>query len=149
MMNRKTFLKATAATVAAASLAPIVTLLEGCSSSAPVLQAKVSDNKAIVPLDHLAMLASPNSHAKIYVNQNANPIILFAGENGEMRAVLSTCSHSGCEVTKLRTTFECPCHGSEYDLQGNVLRGPAPEPLEVFQVEKVAGRLEISLKGRL
>lgn len=146
-MNRKAFLKTTAATVAAASLAPIATLLEGCSSSALVLQAHVVDNKAIVPLARLGDLTSPNSYAKMYVNQNANPIILFVGESGEMQAVLSTCSHSGCEVKKLRTKFECPCHGSEYDLQGNVLRGPAPDPLEMFQVQKVADRLEILLKG--
>lgn len=29
----------------------------------------------------------------------------------------------------------CPCHGSEYDKTGAVLRGPAPRPLELAQVE--------------
>ena len=47
------------------------------------------------------------------------------------------CTHLGCiaawrpEVGK----HICPCHGSEYDKTGAVLRGPAPRPLELAQVE--------------
>jgi cytochrome b6-f complex iron-sulfur subunit len=75
----------------------------------------------------------------------ANPIILFQRQDGSIAAVSSTCSHSGCEVKKRRTQFECPCHGSEYDLDGTVTRGPASEPLDVFDVKRYSDRWELTL----
>ena len=144
-MDRKTFLKSAAATVA--GLVPLAALVEGCASAAQVLHIQVADNKAVVPLASLVDLSLPNSYAKVYVNQQANPILVFAQDNGAINAVLSTCSHSGCEVKKLRTKFECPCHGSEYDLGGNVIKGPAPAPLDTFTVQKFNDRLEILLGG--
>ncbi len=144
-MDRKTFLKSATVAFVTASVVPLSLLAEGCTASAPTLHVSLVNKKAVVSLAQLPDLIQPNSYAKVYVEQYANPIILFAEVNGELRAVLSTCSHSGCEVKKRRTKFECPCHGSEYDLQGQVLRGPAPDPLETFQVQKLIDRIEISV----
>eukprot|EP00933_Yihiella_yeosuensis_P051609 TRINITY_DN4958_c0_g1_i1.p1 TRINITY_DN4958_c0_g1~~TRINITY_DN4958_c0_g1_i1.p1 ORF type:complete len:248 (+),score=36.57 TRINITY_DN4958_c0_g1_i1:68-745(+) len=43
-------------------------------------------------------------------------------------AILSVCTHLGCVVPwdKSRNKFCCPCHGSQYDNNGKVVRGPAP-----------------------
>ena len=50
-------------------------------------------------------------------------------------AVTSVCTHHGCTVhLEENKGFECPCHDSEYDLQGNVLQGPAKLPLKHFEV---------------
>lgn len=140
-MNRKTFLKI-ATTVAAA--APVAAMLQGCSAG-HVVYATVQGKKVVLPLASLPDLGEPNSFAKVYVRELANPILLFEGEEKNLHAILSTCSHSGCEVRKLRTKFECPCHGSEYDLRGNVMRGPAPDPLESFEVRRDAGAIEIRI----
>lgn len=144
-MDRKTFLRSLTAVAATASVIPLSLLADGCAASAPALHVSLANKKAVVRLEQLPDLSQPNSYAKVYVDQYANPIILFADVKSELRAVLSTCSHSGCEVKKLRTKFECPCHGSEYDLRGQVLRGPAPDPLETFQVQKFTDRIEISV----
>jgi len=42
------------------------------------------------------------------------------------------CTHLGCalEVDRAVGQIACPCHGSRFDLQGQVLRGPAAAPLE-------------------
>lgn len=56
--------------------------------------------------------------------------------NPGTRNTRAECTHLGCiaawrpEVGK----HICPCHGSEYDKTGAVLRGPAPRPLELAQV---------------
>ncbi len=41
------------------------------------------------------------------------------------------CTHLGCLVTWFNTeeTFKCPCHGSFFTVEGDVVGGPAPEPL--------------------
>jgi len=42
-----------------------------------------------------------------------------------------TCTHLGCPVawTPASSTFNCPCHGSVFDKQGDRTAGPAPKPL--------------------
>ena len=146
MISRKQFLKSTSGALALVAAAPLTPLLEGCAPSAYAVNAQVSDNKVVIPVANLPDLSRPNSYAKVYVSEHANPFLLFFQENGEAVAVLSTCTHRGCEVRKLRTKFECPCHGSEYDLRGNVLKGPAPEPLEQYNVLQFPDRLEFQIE---
>jgi Rieske Fe-S protein len=81
---------------------------------------------------------SPNT-AFIMANgggDNAAGELAFGGfavkdNNGKSHVFAINCSHLGCSVA-LNTadkTFDCPCHGSRYHLDGTVLRGPAPAPL--------------------
>lgn len=148
MMPRKEFLKSASGLLAVAVVSPLGILLEGCAASAFTIHAAIVGNTVVVPLTTLPDLTQPNSYVKVYVGTYDNPFILFSRDGGELWAVLSTCSHNGCEVRKLRTIFECPCHGSEYDLWGNVLRGPAPAPLESYAVRQFADRYEFQLEGQ-
>jgi len=143
MMTRKQFLKS--ASIALAGVAPLSGVLSGCAPAAFSIHAQVLGNIVRVPLAGLPDLHRPDAYVKVYVERITNPFIVFASYGHEIVAVLSTCSHNGCEVRKLRTKFECPCHGSEYDLSGNVTRGPAPEPLQRFSVREVGDNLEFSL----
>ncbi len=63
------------------------------------------------------------------------PAILIHDERG-LHAVSLTCSHLGCVVEERNFGFECPCHGSRYDRNGIVLRGPASKSLDKFRVEE-------------
>jgi len=49
-------------------------------------------------------------------------------------AVSAVCTHLGCTVNHKDAAFECPCHDSRYDLAGNVLRGPARQPLNHLEL---------------
>ncbi len=48
----------------------------------------------------------------------------------------AVCTHLGCTVGYFQTDerFHCPCHGSVFGADGKVLHGPAPRPLEWFEV---------------
>jgi Rieske Fe-S protein len=45
------------------------------------------------------------------------------------------CTHVGCPAQATSNGFSCPCHGSQYDVQGNRTVGPAVRPLDRFQWE--------------
>ena len=44
------------------------------------------------------------------------------------------CTHLGCTVNVTPTQLICPCHGSSFDRQGRVLKGPADRRLQRYQV---------------
>lgn len=50
---------------------------------------------------------------------------------GEFKGFSAACTHKGCEMNKIADgTIDCPCHGSKFNLDGTVAKGPATEPLE-------------------
>mmetsp|Transcript_11635 Transcript_11635/g.19949 ORF Transcript_11635/g.19949 Transcript_11635/m.19949 type:complete len:176 (-) Transcript_11635:90-617(-) len=67
--------------------------------------------------------------------------VIAKEENGvkdvEYYAINATCTHLGCVVpwNKAETKYKCPCHGSQYDKTGKVVRGPAPLSLALAHVE--------------
>ena len=51
-------------------------------------------------------------------------------------ALSAVCTHLGC-ITRFLSdqgAIACPCHGSRFDLEGNVVEGPAPRPLPWLDV---------------
>jgi glycine/D-amino acid oxidase-like deaminating enzyme/nitrite reductase/ring-hydroxylating ferredoxin subunit len=60
-------------------------------------------------------------------------VAAFRDEAGRLHAVAAECSHMGCLVGWNETdrTWDCACHGSRFELSGEVIHGPAVKPLEV------------------
>jgi glycine/D-amino acid oxidase-like deaminating enzyme/nitrite reductase/ring-hydroxylating ferredoxin subunit len=56
----------------------------------------------------------------------------FRDDDGTLHAVSPVCRHLGCEVTfnTAERTWDCPCHGSRYDVDGRVIEGPATKDLD-------------------
>jgi cytochrome b6-f complex iron-sulfur subunit len=58
------------------------------------------------------------------------------GTPGGVYALSAVCTHLGC-ITRYHAderAIACPCHGSRYDLEGNVTQGPAPRALTWIEV---------------
>ncbi|MDG5820140.1 FAD-dependent oxidoreductase [Natronococcus sp. A-GB7] len=68
--------------------------------------------------------------AKI-VRKGGKPIACARDENGEVHAVSAVCTHMYClvEWNDAEESWDCPCHGSRFDPDGEVLEGPANEDL--------------------
>ena len=60
----------------------------------------------------------------------------------------SECTHFGCEVALKDSRFVCPCHDSEFDLDGKVTKKPAKQDLVSFNVARddAAGTITLSPK---
>lgn len=65
--------------------------------------------------------------------------VVAGGGGGELplMALWQKCVHLGCRVPSCESSqgFECPCHGSKYNLHGEYEDGPAPRNLDHFGVE--------------
>lgn len=49
----------------------------------------------------------------------------------EWLVVVGVCTHLGCVPNRSDNGWSCPCHGSQYDHSGRILKGPAPRNLEL------------------
>lgn len=56
---------------------------------------------------------------------------VYRDEGGDLHALSARCTHLGCLVAfnEAETAWECPCHGSRFGVDGDVLQGPAVRPL--------------------
>ena len=75
--------------------------------------------------------------------------VALAEVDGQVYAVGDLCTHAGCSLAKGdldSTTITCSCHGSQFDVtNGNVLRGPATEPLESYRVKIERGVVYVEI----
>jgi len=69
-------------------------------------------------------------------------------DNGEVTAFSPHCTHLGCGYRwdEPERKFKCPCHGSVFDVNGTVLGGPAPRPLDRLPVKIEKGMLYVTYK---
>jgi glycine/D-amino acid oxidase-like deaminating enzyme/nitrite reductase/ring-hydroxylating ferredoxin subunit len=59
-------------------------------------------------------------------------VAAFRDEDGGLHAVSPLCTHLGCQVNwnSGDRSWDCPCHGSRFSPDGEILHGPAVSPLE-------------------
>lgn len=61
-------------------------------------------------------------------------------------ALTAICTHENCTITNFANQrYECPCHGSNFDLNGRVVTGPAVSALRQFQTRFANNVLTITL----
>ncbi len=108
------------------------------------LSRKPGSPEKVVPITQLPVKVASveevkaKGYVKFYVH-GIPGILVYSG--GEIRAYSAECPHMGCPVSVNleKGIFECPCHGSIFNLAtGERISGPAPEGLRKleFKVEK-------------
>ena len=117
----------------------------GKSKATPAANAKSDPNFADVGT--LADFDTTPKSIQLTPPKNGTQETVFIVKSGNQFIALSDkCTHQGCEVSWVAadTQFECPCHGSTYDMQGKVTGGPAPRSLDRFKTKVVTGHLMVS-----
>ncbi len=62
---------------------------------------------------------------------------------GNLVALFQKCPHLGCKVPFCDSSgqFECPCHGSRYNIRGEYIAGPAPHGMDRFPIKIDGGQV--------
>jgi cytochrome b6-f complex iron-sulfur subunit len=109
----------------------------------PVMNGTVSNGSVSVSVDATSPLVSVGSAALI--ESSAAPLLVVHTGSSAFSAFSAICTHQGCTVTGFANNrFVCPCHGSQYDTNGNVVSGPAPQALQRFTASLSGTTLTIS-----
>jgi cytochrome b6-f complex iron-sulfur subunit len=67
-----------------------------------------------------------------------------------IRALSAICTHLGCIVKQTDKGFQCPCHGSNFAMDGEVQTGPAPRGLDWLLVDMAPdGQLTVDLDKKV
>ncbi len=71
------------------------------------------------------------------VEADGQTVGAYRDPEGVVHAVSITCTHMGCTLhwNAAETSWDCPCHGSRFSHEGEVLNGPAVKPLARVEVE--------------
>lgn len=76
----------------------------------------------------------PPGEAKV-VKYEGEAYAVYREKDGQVHVLKSTCPHARCEVrwNSAELTWDCPCHGSRFGINGRLLNAPSTVPLPRIQ----------------
>ncbi len=104
----------------------------------PAMQKSVAKNRGVAQqaanekLESIPSAESLMAGEAAMVDGEKGKIGLYRDKNAQTHAVGITCTHMGCELTwnEAELTWDCPCHGSRYTYDGDIVEGPTLKPLK-------------------
>ncbi|MDE1190621.1 MAG: Rieske (2Fe-2S) protein [Arachidicoccus sp.] len=143
-MERRYFLKKACGTCAAMSIGTLLlsSVLESCKTVSLSLYKTGSEKGwATVPLLNF----SDTDFKLVRVNNYNFDIAILKQKTGDYDAILLMCTHAGQALTKAGNGYFCTLHGSRFSQSGEVLKGPATDPLQHLPIKIVDQNLLVKL----
>ena len=96
-----------------------------------------------------AKLRQPDASLRVSLAETSDKVLVIRARDGSLHAVSSKCTHRGCDVgyDKDAGRIVCPCHRSEFALDGGNVKGPAQRPLRRYDVTLDGDRIVIDLSS--
>ena len=109
----------------------VADFLASCGTTQKGFKTTVADHKITVPLTLF-----DNGNTQIISPKNYEyEIAVQKGADNNFQALLLRCTHQNNQLVPTGTGYTCTLHGSQYDKQGKVKKGPAERPLPVLNTE--------------
>jgi glycine/D-amino acid oxidase-like deaminating enzyme/nitrite reductase/ring-hydroxylating ferredoxin subunit len=98
------------------------------ASNAAETVSALADEIFMVPKETLAQIKEGDAGI---VESHGEKVGVFRSEDGQAHIVTTKCAHLGCQLAwnPDENTWDCPCHGSRFDTDGNVIGNPAMKGL--------------------
>lgn len=76
---------------------------------------------------------------------NSYGFFVLRKEGDQVKVLSNKCTHLSCRVSwkEDRSEYICPCHDAQFDIEGQVMGGPPPKPLNEYPVEIEDGNIYI------
>lgn len=115
---------------------PVAGFMNFVKESADVVKHFIGDKLGTEKIKSLAELAP--GEAKV-VQFEGHTLALYKDENQVLHAVNSACTHIKCTVgwNSTEKTWDCPCHGSRFSYDGQLLNAPARADLEKLNLAEM------------
>lgn len=115
-----------------ARLKPMDGFTEFVKENADVVYHFVADRLTVTETDSLKRIRP--GVGKV-VEFEGEKLAVYRDDTGEFHILSPVCTHAACIVSwnPEEISWDCPCHGARYDIEGNVLTGPAVKGLSKMQ----------------
>lgn len=115
----------------------------GMTSTLGVLSGRFSGSNVQVTVEGSALA---NVDGAALVESTAGVFLLARTSETTFSAIEAVCTHQGCTINGIDgTTYVCPCHGSRYNRNGQVMGGPAMASLRRYTTTFTNGVVTIAL----
>jgi Rieske Fe-S protein len=148
-MKRKEFIKT--CSIAVLGGTGLALFLQSCGTSNYYAQNTITNNtnQLIIKKSEFIKVEKEKQIVRKYIlvksEKYSHPICIYKLENDAYSAILTECTHNGCELTPNNLTLVCPCHGAEFSNKGIVQSPPAEQNLKSFQIKTDNENIYISL----
>ena len=80
---------------------------------------------------------------------NSYGVYIVHNEDGSILALSNKCTHLSCRVNwkPEEIAYICPCHDAFFDINGQIVKGPQPRPLDAYETKVEEDNLFIHFLG--
>ena len=120
-----------------------LTQIIGCATTAHVYKTSITNGDLNVPMNlfeksSLQIVRPAGWYYDVAVQKNPD---------NSYTALLLQCTHQENQLTPTGTGYHCSLHGSDFDKQGNVRKGPAEQPLHHFKTSVNNDMVSVHVKN--
>ncbi len=120
----------------------VLPMLAGCGAAIQkITSLKINNNSISVPID----LFEKNKLQIIRPEKWEYEIAVLQKQDGTYSALLLKCTHFENQLSAESNGFSCSAHGSRFNSEGTVIKGPAEEPLKKYKTSINNNELIISI----
>jgi Rieske Fe-S protein len=121
----------------------LITDLVACGTTSKVLKLPIADNTVRMPV----LLFTSEQFQIVRPEGWFYDIAVRKNSAGEYEALLLECTHQQNQLIVSQNGFKCMLHGSQFNLDGQVVKGPAERALKRFFTHTDQGQVIIQLKS--
>jgi glycine/D-amino acid oxidase-like deaminating enzyme/nitrite reductase/ring-hydroxylating ferredoxin subunit len=120
-------------------LKPIAGFTNFLREQADVIKTMIGGWISSEKINGLSELAADEARVVKYENEK---LAIYRDESGQLHAVNPVCPHAKCTVNwnRAEKSWDCPCHGSRFSMEGEMLTGPSRTDLEKVEVKEVIAK---------